>query len=611
MELVKIGVVGLGTMGSGIVEVIARSGYSVIGVDLGEKDTSYADLRIANSIGRGVAGSKITKSEGEAILSRIELTTDLTELDSCQLVIEAITEDLQTKSELFADLDSILGPDAIMATNTSSLSVTEISVVTSRPSRVIGLHFFNPAMVQKFIEIVGTVTTDQEVIDACMEFARALGKEPVLVSDRAGFIANSLLFGYLNQAVAMYEQKYASREDIDSAMRFGCGLPMGPLALLDLIGLDTSLQILDTMYRQSRDRLHAPSALLKQLVAAGRLGRKFGEGFYSYAEPNIPTVVADSRTPVSIESSVDSGITRVAVIGSGTMATGIVSVLAAGGVSAIALTRSEQRSTQLRESLEKSWSKLVEKGRISQEQKDDYLARVQTCVSAQDLVGRVDLVIEAIAEELGPKCEIFSQLDKFLPADVIFATTTSSLSVIEIAASTSRMERFIGIHFFNPAPIMPLVEIVSTVATDSEVVIRCTNLIHQLGKKPVQCSDRAGFIVNALLFPYLNNAIAMASANYASIEDIDTAMKLGCGYPMGPFELLDVVGLDVSLAIINTLYREFREPGFAPQAELEHLVTAGFVGRKVGRGFRKYWPQESTSRQGSEPRGPQEPESGQ
>ena len=588
MELIKIGVVGLGTMGSGIVEVIARSGYSVIGVDLAQKDTSYADLRIANSIGRGVAGSKITESEGQAILSRIELTTDLTEVASCQLVIEAITEDLLTKSELFADLDSILGPDAIMATNTSSLSVTEISVATSRPSRVIGLHFFNPAMVQKFIEIVGTVTTDQDVIDAGMEFARSVGKEPVLVSDRAGFIANSLLFGYLNQAVAMYEQKYASREDIDSAMRFGCGLPMGPLALLDLIGLDTSLQILDTMYRESRDRLHAPSALLKQLVAAGRMGRKSGEGFYSYAEPNVPTVVADSRTPVSSESSADSGITRVAVIGSGTMATGIVSVLAAGGVSAIALTRSEQRSTQLRESLEKSWSKLVEKGRITREQKDEYLARVQTCVSAEELVGRVDLVIEAIAEELGPKCEIFSQLDKLLPADVIFATTTSSLSVIEIAASTSRMEQFIGIHFFNPAPIMPLVEIVSTVATDSEVVFRCTNLIHQLGKKPVQCSDRAGFIVNALLFPYLNNAIAMASANYASIEDIDTAMKLGCGYPMGPFELLDVVGLDVSLAIINTLYREFREPGFAPQAQLEHLVTAGFVGRKVGRGFRKY-----------------------
>ncbi len=588
MELTKIGVVGLGTMGSGIVEVIARSGYSVIGVDLGEKGTNYADSRIRDSIDRGVHGSKITEADGQAILSRIELTTTLEELASCELVIEAITEDLKTKSELFMTLDSILGQNAIMATNTSALSVTQISVVTSRPSRVIGMHFFNPAMVQKFVEIISTVTTDQEVIETCMEFARSLGKEPVLVSDRAGFIANSLLFGYLNQAVAMYEQKYASREDIDSAMRFGCGLPMGPLALLDLMGLDTSLQILDTMYRESRDRLHAPSSLLKQLVAAGRLGRKSGQGFYSYAGTNVPTVVEDSLTPTTTDSNSKSGIGRVAVIGSGTMATGIVSVLAAGGVSVIALTRSEQRSTQLRDSLDKSWSKLVEKGRISAEQKSEYLARVQTCEKLQDLVGQVDLVIEAIAEELEPKCEIFSQLDQLLCADVIFATTTSSLSVIEIAASTTRMDRFLGIHFFNPAPVMSLVEIVSTVATEPDVVARCTDLMRELGKKPVQCTDRAGFIVNALLFPYLNNAIAMASSNYASIEDIDIAMKLGCGYPLGPFELLDVVGLDVSLAIVNTLYREFREPGFAPEAQLEHLVTAGFVGRKVGRGFRKY-----------------------
>ncbi len=588
MELTKIGVIGLGTMGSGIVEVIARSGYSVIGVDLGEKGTNYADSRIRDSIDRGVHGSKITEADGQAILSRIELTTTLEELASCELVIEAITEDLKTKSELFVTLDSILGPNAIMATNTSALSVTQISVVTGRPSRVIGMHFFNPAMVQKFVEIISTVTTDQEVIETCMEFARSLGKQPVLVSDRAGFIANSLLFGYLNQAVAMYEQKYASREDIDSAMRFGCGLPMGPLALLDLIGLDTSLQILDTMYRESRDRLHAPSSLLKQLVAAGRLGRKSGQGFYSYAGTNVPTVVEDSLTPTTTDSNSKSGIGRVAVIGSGTMATGIVSVLAAGGVSVIALTRSEQRSTQLRDSLDKSWSKLVEKGRISSEQKSEYLARVQTCEKPQDLVGQVNLVIEAIAEELEPKCEIFSQLDQLLCADVIFATTTSSLSVIEIAASTTRMDRFLGIHFFNPAPVMSLVEIVSTVATDPDVVARCTDLMRELGKKPVQCTDRAGFIVNALLFPYLNNAIAMASSNYASIEDIDIAMKLGCGYPLGPFELLDVVGLDVSLAIVNTLYREFREPGFAPEAQLEHLVTAGFVGRKVGRGFRKY-----------------------
>jgi len=588
VELTKIGVIGLGTMGSGIVEVIARSGYSVIGVDLGDKGISYADSRIRNSIDRGVQSSKITEADGQLIRSRIELTTTLEELANCELVIEAITEDLITKSELFLTLDSILGPNAIMATNTSSLSVTQISVVTSRPSRVIGMHFFNPAMVQKFVEVISTVTTDQEVIETCLGFARSLGKEPVLVSDRAGFIANSLLFGYLNQAVSMYEQKYASREDIDSAMRFGCGLPMGPLALLDLIGLDTSLEILDTMYRESRNRLHAPNAMLKQLVAAGRLGRKSSRGFYSYAGANVPTVVADSITPVTTDSDSTSGIHRAAVVGSGTMARGIVSVLAVGGVNVIALTRSESKSQQLRDSLNKSWSKLVAKGKISEDQKSEFLGRVGTCEKPEELVGQVDLVIEAIAEEIGPKRAIFSELDLLLSEEVIFATTTSSLSVIEIAASTQRMDRFLGIHFFNPAPVMSLVEVVSTVATDPDIVLRCTNLMRALGKKPVQCSDRAGFIVNALLFPYLNNAIAMASSNYASIEDIDSAMKLGCGYPMGPFELLDVVGLDVSLAIVTTLYREFREPGFAPEAQLEHLVTAGFVGRKVGRGFRKY-----------------------
>ena len=384
MELKKIGVVGLGTMGSGIAEVIARSGYSVIGVDLGEKGIGYADSRIRGSIARGVSRSKITEDDGKAILSRIQLTTNLEDLASCDLVIEAITEDLSAKSELFMTLDSILGPDAIMATNTSALSVTKISVVTGRPSRVIGMHFFNPATVQKFVEIVSTVTTDQEVIDASIQFTRDLQMEPVLVNDRAGFIANSLLFGYLNQAVTMYEQKYASREDIDSAMRFGCGLPMGPLALLDLIGLDTAIQILDTMYHESRDRLHAPSALLKQLVAAGRLGRKSGQGFYSYAELNVPLVVEDSLTPSLTDSGSVSGITRAAVVGSGTMATGIVSVLAVGGLSVIALTRSEKRSSQLRESLDASWSKLVAKGKITEEQKSEYLSRVKTCENPED-----------------------------------------------------------------------------------------------------------------------------------------------------------------------------------------------------------------------------------
>jgi 3-hydroxybutyryl-CoA dehydrogenase len=179
-------------------------------------------------------------------------------------------------------------------------------------------------------------------------------------------------------------------------------------------------------------------------------------------------------------------------------------------------------------------------------------------------------------------------LDRVCKPDAVLATTTSSLPVIDIAMATARPHRVVGIHFFNPAVVMKLVEVVSTIAVDPDAVLVAEGLCHRLGKHPVMCTDRAGFIVNALLFPYLNDAIHMAEANYATIDDIDIAMKKGCGYPMGPFELLDVVGLDVSLAIEQTLYREYREPGFAPAPRLEHLVTAGFLGRKTGRGFRGY-----------------------
>src|SRR6185437_966387 len=206
-------------------------------------------------------------------------------------------EHLDLKRAIFARMDEVCKPDTILATNTSSLSVTEIAVATHRPGKVIGLHFFNPAPVMKLVEIIRSVVTEQDVVDDVEAFAQKLGKVDVTIGDRAGFIANALLFGYLNHAASMYESHYATREDIDAAMKLGCGLPMGPLALLDLIGLDTAYEILDTMYRQSRDRLHAPAPVLKQMVTAGLRGRKTGKGFYTYDEPGSSRVVPDPLTP--------------------------------------------------------------------------------------------------------------------------------------------------------------------------------------------------------------------------------------------------------------------------------------------------------------------------
>ena len=587
-EIRKVGVVGLGTMGAGIVEVFARNGLDVVGVEITPEAVERGRGHVEHSTSRALARGKLAEADRDAIFARISLGTSLEDLADCDLVVEAIPEHLDLKQEVFAALDKICAPDAILATNTSSLSVTEISVATSRPSRVVGMHFFNPAPVLKLVEVVRTVVTDPQVVTEVQDFARRLGKVPVIIGDKAGFIANALLFGYLNHAVSMYESRYATREDIDAAMRLGCGYPMGPLALLDLIGLDTAYEILDTMYRQGRDRLHAPAPILKQMVTAGLRGRKTGRGFYTYEAEDSPVVVADGLTPVEgAHTGTTREVRRVGVVGSGTMATGIVEVLAKAGYDVTYVARGQEKVDRVRAALERSMEKAVLRGKLEEAERDAALARINGTPRLDDL-GDCDLVLEAVVEELSVKQALFATLDEICKPGAILATTTSSLPVIELATATGRARDVVGLHFFNPAPVMKLVEVVRTVSTADDVIATAKELCANLGKTAVECGDRAGFIVNALLFPYLNDAVRMLEAHYATSDDIDAAMKVGCGYPMGPFELLDVVGLDVSLAIQQTLYLEFREPGFHPAPLLEHLVTAGYLGRKTGRGFRDY-----------------------
>jgi len=588
-EITRVGVVGLGTMGAGIAEVFARSGYDVVGLDANDAAVDRGREHVEGSTERAVRRGKLTDDERAQAIGRIRFTTDYADLADRQLVVEAVPESLELKREIFEQLDKVVEADAILASNTSSLSVTEIAVATARPSQVIGVHFFNPAPVQAFVEIVSTVVTSQDVVEDVQKVAQSLGKLPVVVGDKAGFIANALLFGYLNHAASMFETKYASREDIDAAMRLGCGLPMGPLALLDLIGLDTAYEILDTMYKQGRDRLHAPAPVLKQMVTAGLRGRKSGRGFYTYEAPNSPVVVPDPITPAPDGASAVTTrpVDKVGVVGSGTMAVGIIEVFAKAGFDVLFVARSDDKVAKVRAALERSLDKAVARGKLAEADRDVALAHVAGTTRLDDMVDR-DLVVEAVVEDLAVKTVLFEALDEICKPGVIIATTTSSLPVVDLAAATTKPQDVVGMHFFNPAPVMKLVEVVSTVATADDVVATTVDLCRRLGKHPVTCGDRAGFIVNALLFPYLNDAVKMLEANYASADDIDTAMKTGCGYPMGPFELLDVVGLDVSLAIQRTLYLEFREPGFAPAPRLEHLVTAGYLGRKAGRGFRSY-----------------------
>ncbi len=584
MEIRKIGVVGCGTMGSGICEVCSRSGFEVVFSEVSSDAVAAGQERITNSVERAVERGKLERSDADDVLGRISSTTDNSDLAGCDLVLEAIPEKLDLKKELFAELDGILGEEAILATNTSSLPVIDMAVATKRPHRVIGFHFFNPAQVMKLVELVRTVATDESVVDTAKAFAEQIGKTPVVARDRAGFIANLLLFPYLNSATRMFDQGFASREDIDAAMQLGCGHPMGPLALLDLIGLDSSYEICEALWRQFRGDQDAPAPLLKQYVVAGYLGRKTGRGFYRYEKPESSAVVdavVDEGPPAG------SGIATVGVVGTGLMASGIAEVAAKAGNEVILRGRSEASIKRAKAAVEKSLGRAVSKGKLAQEAADEILGHITTTLEFSDLA-EVDLVVEAVAEDLDIKAGIFRELDASVKPDAILASTTSSLSVVDLAAVTSRPDRVLGLHFFNPAPIMKLVEVVRTVATDQSVEEHASAWTRELGKHPVRCRDRAGFIVNFLLFPYLNDAVRMHEEGYSTPEDIDAAMKLGCGHPMGPFALMDIVGLDVTYAILNSLHEEFRERRYAPAPLLEHMVRAGYLGKKTGRGFYDY-----------------------
>ncbi|WP_326609854.1 3-hydroxyacyl-CoA dehydrogenase family protein [Streptomyces scopuliridis] len=588
IPLSTIAVVGLGTMGTGIAEILTRAGHEVIGIDISDAAAVRAAGALDASTARAVERGRISEEERRTALARFRTFSDLRAAADAELVIEVVPESYETKQRVFRALDAIVSPTTILATGTNALSVTRLAADSAHPERVLGLHFFNPAPAMKLVEVVSSVLTSPQAVAAVTALARELGKEPVAVGDRPGFVADGLLFGYLNQAAAMFEAKYASREDIDAAMRLGCGLPMGPLALLDLIGVDTARTVLEAMYAASHDRLHAPAPVLGQLSDAGLTGRKSGRGFYTYEAPGSGTVVPDALTPAADpEGGAGRPVRAVGVAGSGTMASGIAEVFAKAGYDVVLAARTPEKAAGAVSRIAKSLARSVDKGRMTAEARAETLARI-TPAGSLDALSEVDLAVEAVAEDLEVKQRLFATLDKVCRPGAVLATTTSSLPVIACARATSRPRDVVGMHFFNPAPAMKLVEVVRTVLTSDETVATVHAVSTAVRKHPVNCGDRAGFIVNALLFPYLNNAIKMVEEHYATLDDIDAAMRLGGGYPMGPFELLDVVGLDVSLAIERVLHRAFRDPGLAPAPLLEHLVAAGCLGRKTGRGFREY-----------------------
>src|SRR5688572_23549380 len=289
MAIKKVGVLGCGLMGSGIAQVAAQAGYDVVVREVEQKYLDKGMGGIQKSLGKFVEKGKIQQEIMDACMNRLKGTTALQDLADCDIVIEAIIENAQLKKETYAELDRIVKPEAIFASNTSSLTITELSMATARPKQFVGLHFFNPVPLMKLVEVVRTIVTTDETFNTAYEFAKSLGKDPVSCRDNSGFIVNRLLVPYILDAIRAYEEGVGSIEDIDKAMVLGCNYPMGPFQLLDFVGLDTTYYITHVMYEEYQEKRFAAPPLLRKMVLAGRHGRKTGAGFYDYSgEKPVP-----------------------------------------------------------------------------------------------------------------------------------------------------------------------------------------------------------------------------------------------------------------------------------------------------------------------------------
>ncbi|UUU45042.1 3-hydroxyacyl-CoA dehydrogenase family protein [Streptomyces sp. NBC_00162] len=569
------GIVGLGTVGEALLRLAHEAGHEVIAVDttLDALDRTARRLKAADA-------ARKDETDGPA-RPAVTLTTDPAALSRAELVIEAVSEDEAVKKAVLCDIVARCAPGVPVLTTTTTLSVPRLAIASGSPGSVAGLRFFTPPASGGPVRPVHSPLASAATAAALDALVAELGLRPVPVTVPSAADADDLVLAYLNRAAILCDEGYASARDIDTAMRLGCGLPLGPLETLDLMGVDSVHAALLSRWRRTGDCAFEPSPLLSRMVTAGRLGRKSGEGFAAYDE--LGAVV----TPPAGGASAGTArpVTRVGVVGSGAMARGIAEVMAVGGRHTVLVARGAEQAARALEAVGDSLTRRVRRGRITPAEREAALGRLET---SHDLaaLGDRDLVVEAIVEELDAKQALFGRLGEVCAPGTVLATTTSSLSVTACAEASGRPADVIGLHFFNPAPVMRLVELAHTPDAHADALATARALCRDLGKTAVECPDRTGFIVNRLLFPYLGDALDLLERADTDIAATDAAVEEGYGYPMGPFALLDTIGLDVSLAIQERLFESFELPELAPSPALAELVAAGALGRKNRRGFR-------------------------
>ncbi|MFC6063216.1 3-hydroxyacyl-CoA dehydrogenase NAD-binding domain-containing protein [Streptomyces ochraceiscleroticus] len=549
-----VAVVGLGTAGAALARRCADAGLRTIGVT---EDAADADRARRELAGTGT-----------------EVTCALDTVAAADVVIEAVPERAAAKRAVLAAVAAHRAPGTPVLTTALTLTAAELAAASGGPG-LQALRFVRADRLTA-VELARAPGTPERHTAVVLALLHRLGLRAHQVPDLPGSIAPVLLFALLNQAAWMHEEGHASAAALDTAVRLGCGWPDGPLRTLDAIGLDTALDVLDGLHGRLGPRFEPPPGMRK-LVAQGALGAKTGRG---YACGNITATPAPTITSAPIP-----GIGPVVVIGSGTMATGIGEVFLRGGYRTVLLARTPEKAAAADEAVRFGLERTAASGPDPAEAMTRW-----TATADRSALGRAGLVIEAVVEDPAVKRDLFAELGAVCAPGTLLATTTSSLPVGECGTASGRPADVVGLHFFNPAPAMPLVELVRAAGTGEPALATARRIVTGLGKTPVECADRTGFLVNALLFPYLNDALGLLEDGAVGPALLDAAVKSVGGQPIGPTRLLDTVGADVALTVARRLYEQYgRRPEFAPAPLLERLVDGGFLGRKsAGRGLRAY-----------------------
>ncbi|MGW1556342.1 3-hydroxyacyl-CoA dehydrogenase family protein [Streptomyces sp. NPDC002144] len=544
-----VAVVGLGGTGLALVRRLARAGLAVVGVD----DDPAALAR----------AEELSPPERPRTVSRFP--AGLAEAD---VVIEAVPEPAALKRLVLARARRLLRPGTPVVTTALTTPLAELREAAG--SDLFALRFLRADDLDA-VEVARAPGAGDAAAERVEGVLTAAGITAHRVVDRPGSLAPGLLLGLLNRAAWMVHEGYADAEDVDTAMRLGAGWKEGPLAVLDAIGLDTARDLLSRL-AGTADGHAAPAPVLDELIARGALGRKTGRGFHHYGREEGPRRRAEPTAPPG---------RRVVVVGSGTMATGIAESFVRGGFDTTLLARTEEKARAAAERVEFA---LRRTGADEEAGGGGFRATADRSV-----LGAVDVVVEAVVEDLEVKRRLFAELGAVCAPRTLLATSTSSLPVADCTEPAGRPADVLGLHFFNPAPVMRLLELVPAAGTSEHSLARARAVAERLGKRTVRCGDRAGFIVNALLFPYLNQALHLLDADETTTAALDATARSVGGQPLGPVRLLDTVGADVALEVQRRLQADprCRAPESAPL--LRQLVATGHLGRKTpGKGTRAY-----------------------